>query len=74
MSHNPRQAAAYPDHGSISIPETAIMAAVGQFFDQYVFGHDRAVLIACSPTPAPTATPAPPPQTRTPFTIQHPAL
>ena len=43
---NPRQAAAYPDHGSVSISETAIMAAVSTFFDQYVFGHDRAKLLA----------------------------
>jgi len=43
---NPRQAATYPDHGSVSMSEAAIMAAVGTFFDQYVFGYDRADLLA----------------------------
>ena len=51
---NPRHAAAHPDHGSVAISETAIMAAIGTFFDQYVFGHDRAALLAAQ-LPATTA-------------------
>jgi hypothetical protein len=43
---NPRHAAAYPDHGTVALPEALIMAAIGTFFDQYVFGHDRAALLA----------------------------
>ena len=43
---NPRHAAAHPDHGTVALSETAIMAAIGTFFDQYVFGHDRAALLA----------------------------
>ena len=43
---NPRHAAAYPDHGTVALPEALIMAAIGTFFDQYVFSHDRAALLA----------------------------
>jgi hypothetical protein len=39
---NPRHAAAHPDHGPVSVSELAIMTALAQFFDQYVFGPDRA--------------------------------
>ena len=42
---SPRQAAAYPDHGSVALSETAIMAAIATFFDQYMLGHDRAALL-----------------------------
>jgi hypothetical protein len=42
---SPRQAAAYPDHGSVALSETAITAAIATFFDQYVLGHDRAALL-----------------------------
>ena len=51
---NPRHAAAYPDHGTVALSETAIMAAIATFFDQYVFGHDRAALLA-EQLPATTA-------------------
>ncbi len=51
---NPRHAAAYPDHGTVALSETVIMAAIGSFFDQYVFGHDRAALLAAQ-LPATTA-------------------
>jgi site-specific DNA recombinase len=43
---NPRHRAAHPDHGPVSLREDAIMDALSQFFDQYVFGHDRAALLA----------------------------
>jgi hypothetical protein len=43
---NPRHAAAHLDHGSVALSEAAIMAAIATFFDQYVFGHDRAALLA----------------------------
>ena len=43
---NPSHAATHPDHGTVALSETAIMAAIGTFFDQYVFGHDRAALLA----------------------------
>jgi DNA invertase Pin-like site-specific DNA recombinase len=43
---NPRHAASHPDHGPVSIREDALMTALAQFFDQYVFGHDRAALLA----------------------------
>lgn len=43
---SPRQAAAHPDHGSVALSEAAIMDAIARFFDQYVFGHDRAALLA----------------------------
>jgi site-specific DNA recombinase len=45
-SANPRHRAAHPDHGPVSVREDALMAALGTFFDQYVFGHDRADLLA----------------------------
>ena len=43
---NPRHAAAHPDHGPVSASELAIMTALAQFLDQYVFGPDRAALLA----------------------------
>jgi site-specific DNA recombinase len=44
---NPRHAAAHPDHPHVSLREDALMDALsGQFFDRYVFGHDRAGLLA----------------------------
>jgi site-specific DNA recombinase len=43
---NPRHHAAHPDHGPVSLREDAIMDALEQFFDQYVFGPDRAALLA----------------------------
>jgi len=43
---NPRHAAVHPDHGPVSVREDALLDAVSQFFDQYVFGHDRARLLA----------------------------
>ena len=43
---NPRHAAAYPDHGSVALSETALMTALAGFFGQYIFGHDRAALLA----------------------------
>ncbi len=43
---NPRHVAAHPDHGPVSVREDALMTALAGFFDQYVFGHDRAALLA----------------------------
>jgi DNA invertase Pin-like site-specific DNA recombinase len=51
---NPRHAAAHPDHGPVSVREDALMDALAQFFDQYVFGHDRAALLTTQ-LPATTA-------------------
>ena len=53
---NPRHAAAWPDHTghSVSIREEAIIAALTGFLDQYVFGHDRAAMLA-SQIPATSA-------------------
>jgi site-specific DNA recombinase len=51
---NPRHTAAHPDHGTVALSETAIMAALGTFFDQYIFGHDRAALLNAQ-LPATTA-------------------
>jgi hypothetical protein len=51
---NPRQAAAYPDHGSVSLREDILMAAIAGFLDQHAFGHDRAELLAAQ-LPATTA-------------------
>ncbi len=51
---SPRQAAAYPDHGSVSLREDVIMAAIAGFLDQYAFSHDRADLLAAQ-LPATTA-------------------
>lgn len=57
---NPRQTAACPDHGTVGLPEALIMAAIGTFFGQYVFGHDRTALLAAQlparPPPRTTAT------------------
>ncbi|HEY3810493.1 MAG TPA: hypothetical protein VGL49_03580 [Acidimicrobiales bacterium] len=45
---NPRHAAAHPDHPatSVSIRHKTIMAAITRFLDQWVFGHDRAAMLA----------------------------
>jgi len=44
---NPRHAAAHPDHPHVSVREDTLMDALSfQFFDRYVFGHDRAELLA----------------------------
>ena len=53
---DPRHIAAYPDHGPVSVREDGMLNALGLFFDQYVFGHDRAALLATRLRPAtPTA-------------------
>ena len=53
---NPRHAAAHPEHPehSVSLREEIIMAAIAGFLDQYVFGHDRAAMLAAQ-IPATTA-------------------
>ena len=51
---HPGQAAAYPDHGNVMLREDTLMAAIAGFFDQYVFGCDRAELMAAQ-LPATTA-------------------
>jgi site-specific DNA recombinase len=43
---NPRHRAAHPDHPPVSVREDAMLAALATFFDQYVFGHDRAALLS----------------------------
>ena len=43
---NPRHAAAHPDHGPVSLREDTLLTALTGFFDQYLFGHDRAELLA----------------------------
>jgi hypothetical protein len=43
---NPRHTAAHPDHPHVSIREDTLVQALAGFFDQYVFGHDRAALLA----------------------------
>jgi hypothetical protein len=45
---NPRHVAAWPGHPghSVSIRDEVIMAAVAGFLGQYVFGHDRAAMLA----------------------------
>jgi hypothetical protein len=43
---NPRHHAAHPDHPAVSLREDTIMDALSGFFDQYVFGPDRADLLA----------------------------
>jgi hypothetical protein len=45
---NPRHVAACPGHPatSVSIREETILAAIAGFLDQYVFGHDRAAMLA----------------------------
>ena len=43
---NPRHAAAHPDHPHVSVREDTLIEALSwQFFDKYVFGHDRAELL-----------------------------
>jgi site-specific DNA recombinase len=51
---NPRHAAAHPDHGPVSVREDALINALAQFYDQYIFSHDRAELLAAQ-LPATTA-------------------
>jgi len=43
---NPRHRAAYPDHPPVSVREDTLMTALAGFFDQYIFGHDRAALLS----------------------------
>jgi DNA invertase Pin-like site-specific DNA recombinase len=43
---NVRHAAAHPDHPHVSVREDRLMGALAGFFDQYLFGHDRAALLA----------------------------
>jgi site-specific DNA recombinase len=43
---NPRHRAAHPDHPAVSLREDVIMDALSGFFDTYVFGPDRAALLA----------------------------
>jgi len=43
---NPRHRAACPDHPPVSLREDTLMVALEGFFDQYVFGRDRAELLA----------------------------
>ena len=43
---DPRHTAAHPDHGPDSVREDTMLTALGQFFDTYVFGYDRASLLA----------------------------
>ncbi len=43
---NPRHTANHPDHPHVSIREDTLMDALAGFFDQYIFGHDRAELLA----------------------------
>jgi hypothetical protein len=42
---DPRHIAAHPDHGPVSVREDTMLGALSQFFDTYVFGHDRADLL-----------------------------
>jgi site-specific DNA recombinase len=51
---NPRHTASYPDHPHVSIREDTLIGALAGFFDQYIFGHDRAALLAAQ-LPATTA-------------------
>ena len=47
--NNPRHAAACPDHPAhIAVREDALLAAIAQFFDERVFGPDRATLLAAT--------------------------
>jgi DNA invertase Pin-like site-specific DNA recombinase len=43
---NPRHTATHPDHPHVSIREDTLITALAGFFDQYIFGHDRAALLA----------------------------
>ena len=43
---NPRQAAAYPDHGSVSLRVDVIMTAIAGFLDPHAFSCDRAEHLA----------------------------
>jgi len=42
---NPRHAQAHPQHARTSIKEEIITAALGQFMDTYLLGHDRAAML-----------------------------
>jgi len=43
---NLRHIAAHPDHGPVSVREDHMISAFARFLDQYVFGYDRAALLA----------------------------
>ncbi|MGD0244835.1 MAG: recombinase family protein [Streptosporangiaceae bacterium] len=43
---NARHLAAHPDHGPVSVREDHMIGALTRFLDQYVFGYDRAALLA----------------------------
>ena len=43
---NARHIAAHPDHGPVSVREDHMISALARFLDQYVFGYDRAALLA----------------------------
>jgi DNA invertase Pin-like site-specific DNA recombinase len=43
---NRRHTAAYPDHPHVSVREDTLLDALAGFFDQYIFGYDRAALLA----------------------------
>jgi site-specific DNA recombinase len=47
-TNNPRHAIAHPDHPhtSISVREELLLGKIGDFLDDYLFGHDRATLLA----------------------------
>src|ERR1035441_7355544 len=51
---NPRHTANHPDHPHVSVREDTLIDALAGFFDQYIFGHDRAALLAAQ-LPATTA-------------------
>ena len=42
---NPRHAQAHPEHSRTSVKEEIITAALGQFMDDYLLGHDRAAML-----------------------------
>src|SRR5258708_35830418 len=45
---DPRQVAAHPGHppASVSVREDTLLKAIGSFLDDYLFGHDRAAMLA----------------------------
>jgi len=43
---NLRHIAAHPDHGPVSVREDHMIDGLTRFLDQYVFGYDRAALLA----------------------------
>jgi hypothetical protein len=42
---NPRHAQAHPQHTRVSVNEEIITAALAQFMDIYLLGHDRAAML-----------------------------